>query len=51
MIDKTVTAMAYVSLVIIGTAMLPYLLKLAWGRIISLKKELKHRDMALRGLE
>lgn len=48
MIDKLVTAIAYILMIIIGAIMLPYLLKLAWVRIISLKKELKCQDLALK---
>ena len=41
----------YIIVFLAGLAMLPYLLYIAWVRIIALKKESKCQDLALRGLE
>ena len=38
MIDKVTMVMAYVGMVIVGLLMMPYLLYLAWVRIIVLNK-------------
>ena len=38
MIDKIFMVMAYVGMVIVGLLMMPYLLYLAWVRIIALNK-------------
>jgi len=48
MIDKVTMLMAYAGIVLVGLLMMPYLLYLAWERIITLKRQSRGLDFDLR---
>ncbi len=49
LIDKLITGLTCLVAILYDLLMLPYLLWLAWGRILLLKKEMKCLDFDYRG--
>ena len=49
MLDKITIVLAYPLIILVGLLMMPYLLCLAWMRIIALKKQGRRLDLDLGG--